>query len=296
MNSIYNCITKDMMNQKVEDWKTRMIAEGHEKDVGKTMELTCAAKRVIFGERLQSDYQANCKIAAYIIKEIAGLDEQVFDKLYNTKILTTLRIKGLVTQITKHAPIKIKKNCRFNNKNIFFYSVFPEYAKEHCPIADSLSIYSCSGDLKMSLKRASAMKLEAVRNGEDKDVETKVGKFKKERTIPTSGIYGADVDELLYNAISDVLNDAGFYQFDEKLEFLAHVKETYKNALPGIYNVIDNRGCYDSYLDLFMLNAPIELQESYLGQYLQIKKEVYGLDEFSQALLDVYKESLEMEL
>ena len=301
----YSKMMSQMFDAKARMWKNRVKTEDEQKPEGepkyypaiKVMKsLVCAARKVICGEKIQKNsFEENCRIVHYIVTEIVEMDADTFYKIYNTQTLQQLKLKGIVNQIIRNAPENIRFYCGYNNKCILFASVFPEFYKTHFKALDSREIYFCSGDLKSSLKRASAMKLNAVHNGDNKEEYTQTGNFKKERTITTAGLYGNDIDMIMYKAIDDMLNQIGLNDFPDKLQFLAEVKDFYASKhhnMPGIYSVIDARGCYASYLDFFMLNAPAELQEEYIFDYIAIRQETQGEDEFLNTLFEVYKEEI----
>lgn len=256
--------------------------------------LVCAAKRVIFGEKSQKlSHKEHCEVMRFIIRDILEIDESVFYNIYSTSTLHDLRIKNLANLIVKTAPEEVKIKCLFNYKRILFASVYPDFYEKVFPQIESSDIYYCSGDIKSSLKKASMIRLDSLRDGEElTDQKKKDGTYKKERASKAKGLHGKQIDELLYHALDEILTVNGMEEFVDKLDFLATVKSFYNSQntqMPGIYSIIEARGCYDSPLDFYMLNSPVDIQHENFFEYIKIRRQAQGTNELLDMILSAYE-------
>ena len=257
--------------------------------------LVCAAKRAIFGEKSQKmTFEQNCQVLDYIIKNVLEIDEATFYNIYNSATLIRLRLRNLTSLIIKMAPEDLKLRCVYNNKRILFASVYPDFYKKNFAPIQSEDIYNCSGDVKSSLKKAAGIKLSSIRDGEDVLEETtKDGMYKTERGSQAKGLHGTEVDKLLFNTLNEMMEMGGFISYKSKLNFIAGVKSFYSNlgtSLPGIYSVIDSRGCYDSYLDFFFLNSDPQKQKYYFSDFMEYRSKYQEDNELLNEIYEVYLE------
>lgn len=257
------------------------------------------AKNVLFNNKMPlCNIDDMCKVLRYILHDIDHISIQEFDSMYSTKMLVNLKIKALVFNIIAEAPDEIKGECGFESKRIVFRTVFPDYYKTYFKPLTATEIFFCNGELKSGLIRAAKSKLDSVMDGQDIDEISKSGMLKKQRVSKAKNVNGNTVDKILYDAMTQFL-DANLETTDfiEKMRYLASIKGIMKKKnepLPGIFEVINERGCYANPLDFYMFNSPVELQTYYIDDYMDIRKEFFGdEDAVSHMISSIYNAYIE---
>lgn len=197
------------------------------------------------------------KIAAinHVVTKIMDITPVQFYAIWSTDFNKKYALYSTINAIAKEAPLEIKKECFFDTKMTFFRTVWPDvyekYIKSNTKCVD---IYYASGELKAGLIRAGSTD----------------GIAKKKKTAT----YGNDVDEILMDAICDMLFDVcGFEDVDDMFRFLGNnSKEYYEKKsndkdYAGICEIVESRG-YTSLLDFYFLKCPEHFQKKYAADFL----------------------------
>lgn len=271
------------MNKIMKDSIYNKIEKNINSKVTCSQNLIPMVKKVIFKDSSAVStlsYKEACECLNYIIKNICEIDEATFSSLYSAAMLRNLRISNLVEQIVRNAPDSILIECAFERKRIIFASVWNEYYNTYFKPLTSYEIYCCRGDLKGGLMKAASSKLDKIND-------------------TTKNSYGDVVDSIVYKTLNSVFDKANL-SFDARLDFLSMYKMLYRSKstpIPGLFQVISNRECYESALDFYMLNSPADLQQQYLGEYLAIRRKS-GLqpNPIINALAKSYAEEYDSEL
>jgi len=149
---------------------------------------------------------------------------------------------------------------------------WPDYYKEHYSYPTAMEVFDCKGETKGNLIRAGRPKEYA----EDAMEECRIlnnGKFstaKKDRKRAQN--WGAEVDKVLYWSMNTILPTVFEMTTKELFTMLANPKATgLKNF--GCVKVIEARMCYQSPLDFYFLNSPVDYQRQHFEKYIAARKE-----------------------
>ena len=194
----------------------------------------------------------------YIVTRIMDITPIQFYAIWSTDFNKKYSLYSTIRQIIKDAPIDIKKECFFDLKLIFFKTVWPDmYEKYLKSSTQSIDIFYATEGLKSGLIHAGST--HSIASG------------KKDLT------YGKEVDDILMDAICDVLFDT--CEFDNIKEIFQYLGESSKayfdkktKEAPGICEIIEARG-YTSLYDFYFLKCPEEFQKKYAKDFLKYRKE-----------------------
>lgn len=238
------------------------------KDQRNTDIIRCV-KRVIFGDKkgIEKENLEMLVLTFRKIIEICNVTPAEYNRFWNTQNNKKMFLENLGRKITNMASDEDKEECAFQRKRLLFKIVFPEYYKEAFSDIKPSDIFWVNGKDKADLVRAA----KPLTNKEDKE---------DGKTISD----GAIVDKIIMKAINDVFNDCFKDEEDmtllimktlSKNKILRETAKSFsnsKNTLPGCFSVINERKCYESYLDFYFLNLPQETQLAYVHDYMEIRE------------------------
>lgn len=196
----------------------------------------------------------------YIVTRIMEITPIQFYAIWSTEFNKKYSLYSTIRQIIKDAPMDIKKECYFDNKMIFFKTVWPDiYEKYLTSSTKSIDIFYADDNKGLKSGLIHAGSTHSVISG------------KKEAT------YGKEVDTILMDAICDVLFDTcEFNNIKEIFQFLGESSKAYfdkkSKEAPGICEIIESRG-YTSLYDFYFLQCTPEFQKKYAKDFLKYRKE-----------------------
>jgi len=241
----------------------------------------------------------------YIVENIMGLSVEEYDSIYSTALNESASLEKSIRLIYKYCPESIKESTLYDTKKMLLAICWPEYYNEHYKKPTSLDIFLGRGDCVGNLKRAGAIKDTGLFRTEEEEIELKRTKekgefgikelrnaleYKVDEPLPeTKDIkrkkngdlyaekdrkksynHGEGVDKIVYKAMKDCL-PIFIMDTDTMFKALALPKENdfYKY---GFAKIIEARGCYDSPLDFYFLNSPMEYQIEHFEEYLNARE------------------------
>ena len=216
-----------------------------------------AIARIICGSSKASSNseRLDVQIATFkhIVSDFCGLSVEEFCSLYSTAFCKKIKTENIGRKITAQAPDSIKKECLFDQKRMLFKMVYPEYYDRAFPNISAVEIFLASSELKSNLVRAGRIY--------DEDGE-KTG-------------YGEIVDEIVHNAITEVMKMSGNTNTVDIMRLLANTKglRASEEGVPGCFSIIEERGCYACPLDFYFLNLKPSDQLFVIDDYMKIRKE-----------------------
>lgn len=218
-------------------------------EIGKRREVYDAVKKICFKKVISKNEELDSLAMAmdYIVKNVLEITPKQFYSIYSVDKLKKYSLYAATHKIVELADIETKKACMFDSKLTFFKSVWPEEFKSK--ETNGRDVFFADENIKSGLKKA----------GQTKKLEGKEDKC-----------LGKTVDEILMNAINDVLFDINqFENAFEIFQFLTEESTKYfekgKNHA-GICDIIADRQ-YPSLLDFYYMNCPVKFQEDYVMEY-----------------------------
>lgn len=200
----------------------------------------------------------------YVVTKIMGITPIQFYSIWNTEDNKRYYLYPTINAIANAAPPEYWKECYFDSKLVFFKMTWPDVYEKRIKNVDCYDIYYCKdNNFKASLKRAgSTLNISENRRATNR---------------------GAEVDDILFTAICDVVYDKlEFDTAEEIFNYLATDSRQYvdskrarraklDNPAPGICEIIEARG-YGSLYDFFYLKCPKHFQMRYAEEFLTIRR------------------------
>ncbi len=245
---------------------------------GANSNLYTTIKNIIFKDTQSSNLDVNgasklknleqIKTAfKYIIEEIMELTPAEYDAIYNTAFNQRSVLDHIIRKIVATAPYEVIKETLFDKKKTLFRVCWPEYYKTTYKTPTVYDIFNATGDIKNALSHAGAIK-----DTENKTLKQQLnnGKFSTSKERKRNYNRGAEVDKILYDAMSQMLP---LYEMTtpELYLCLAKPKEAGWSYF-GFVKIIASRGCYPSPLDFYFWNSPQEYQWEHFEEYLEARE------------------------
>ena len=231
------------------------------------IDIVRCVKRVIFGDKKGIENESLSVLVATFkeIVNICNLTVEEYNRSWSVAINKKMFLENISRKITALASDEDKEECAFQRKRLLFKIVYPDYYKENFNPIKPYDLIHVGGEDKASLVRAA---------------KPLINKEEKENTEITSD--GAIVDRIIMKAIN-----AGFKTSDvtDKIQIMKNLTDEkairdlgdssagQKSSLPGCFHIINERKCYDSYIDFYFLNLPKEEQLLYVDDFMKIREE-----------------------
>ncbi len=183
----------------------------------------------------------------YIVKNVLEITPKQFYSIYSVDKLKKYSLYAATLKIVDLSDLETKKSCMFDTKLTFFKSVWPDdFADKETQGRD---VFFADENIKSGLKKA----------GQTKNLDKYEDKC-----------MGGIVDEILMNAINDVLFDINkFETIGEIFQFLTEESTKYfekGKGHAGICDIIAERQ-YPSLLDFYYMNCPVKFQLDYVMEF-----------------------------
>lgn len=230
------------------------------------VDIVRCVKRVVFGDKKGIETESLNVLTETFrqIVKICNLTTQEYDRSWSVKINKKMFLENISRKITDMASDEDKEECAFQRKRLLFKIVYPEYYKEHFSPIKPYDLFFVGGEDKASLVRAA---------------KPLIGKEDKENGASISD--GAIVDRLMMKTINAAFETAKVTDKIEIMKILTDPKKIkgignptagQKASIPGCFSVINERKCYESYIDFYFLNLPKEDQIFLVDDYMEIRQ------------------------
>lgn len=231
------------------------------------IDIVRCVKRVIFGDKKGIENESLYVLVETFkeIVNICNLTVEEYNRCWSVATNKKMFLENISRKITALASNEDKEECAFQRKRLLFKIVYPDYYKENFSEIKPYDLIHVGGEEKASLVRAA---------------KPLISKEEKGNAEITSD--GAIVDRLMMKAI-----DAGFKTADvtDKIRIMKCLTDDkairgigdssagQKSSLPGCFHIINERKCYDSYIDFYFLNLPKEEQLLLVDDFMKIREE-----------------------
>ena len=246
-------------NKGVINRKQKKGADG--KMVDKKASLIPTVKAIIFQQSKikGTPYEELSAAIRYIVEEVMGLTPSTFYNKYDTVFLKEFKIYPAVMNLIDNAPESVQIECCFNHKDILFKSLWPDFYEKN--LAGSITAHDIlfAENGKKDMFKSNIIRAGQVKNITSKDKGTK---------------FGALVDEMLFDAITEDLYQNGTFQsIKELFQALGALSvATKKDEMVGGNEIAISRG-YKSILDFYYLNLPDSIQIAHARDFLNAREE-----------------------
>lgn len=205
----------------------------------------------------------------YVVENILELTPEQFDAIYSTTLIKKTCLDHPIRRLVAAAPPEIAIETLFSSKKTLFRICWPDYYKEHYQEPKPWDIFDAQGETRSGLIHAGRIK-------KDKDEEeyagaemTSHGRFSTKQDKKRMYGHGADVDRIVYWAMKEVL---AFFEMKTPELFLALAKPKESGfGKFGFVAIIEARECYQTPLDFFMMNSPLEYQLAHFDEYIEAR-------------------------